>query len=144
MAVSEDTTLSLSARPAEGSRAARRLRREGRVPGVLYGTGAEPQAFAVDARELRNRLQHGGAVVEVSLEGANPSPVLIKDLQRHPVRGEVTHVDLLRVRMDQTIHTTVQLELTGGDDAPGVKEGGILSQELRELNLEALPGAIPD
>ena len=70
--------------------------------------------------------------------------MLVKDLQRHPVRGEIVHVDLLRVNMNETIHTTVVLELTGADDAPGVTEGGVLSQETRELNIEALPGDIPD
>jgi large subunit ribosomal protein L25 len=70
--------------------------------------------------------------------------VLVKDVQRHPVRGEIVHVDLLRVNMNETIQTTVVLELTGGDDAPGVSEGGVLSQETREVNIEALPGDIPD
>jgi large subunit ribosomal protein L25 len=70
--------------------------------------------------------------------------VLVKDLQRHPVRGDVLHVDLLRVNMSETIHTTVVLELTGADQAPGVSEGGVLNQETREVNIEALPGDIPD
>ena len=70
--------------------------------------------------------------------------MLVKDLQRHPVRGEAVHVDLLRVNMSETIHTTVVLELTGADEAPGVVEGGVLNQESRELNIEALPGDIPD
>ncbi|MGH3102254.1 MAG: 50S ribosomal protein L25, partial [Thermoleophilia bacterium] len=67
-----------------------------------------------------------------------------KDLQRHPVRGEAVHVDLLRVNMSETIHTTVSLELTGAEEAPGSVEGGVLNQETRELNIEALPGDIPD
>ena len=70
--------------------------------------------------------------------------MLVKDLQRHPVRGDAVHVDLLRVNMSETIHTTVVLELTGADEAPGVVEGGVLNQETRELNIEALPGDIPD
>ena len=70
--------------------------------------------------------------------------MLVKDLQRHPVRGEAVHVDLLRVNMAETIHTTVTLELTGAEEAPGVVEGGVLNQETRELNIEALPGDIPD
>jgi large subunit ribosomal protein L25 len=100
--------------------------------------------FSVDARILRNTLAHSGAILQVSLDGGAESPVLVKDVQRHPVRGEVVHVDLLRVRMDEAIHTTVVLELTGADEAPGVVEGGVLSQETREVNIEALPGDIPD
>jgi len=144
MAATESTTLSLAARDPEGSRSARRLRREGLVPGVVYGGGDEPQHFAVDARTLRNTLAHAGQVIEVAIDGGASTNVLIKDVQRHPVRGEPVHVDLLRVRMDQVIHATVTLEFTGADEAPGVVEGGIFNQELRELNIEALPGDIPD
>jgi large subunit ribosomal protein L25 len=140
----ETTTLSLTARAPEGSRSARRLRRENLVPGVIYGGDGDCEHFAVDARILRNTLAHAHAVLEISLDGGATTPVLVKDVQRHPVRGELVHVDLLRVRMDQTIQTTVTLELTGADEAPGVVEGGVLSQETRELNIEALPGDIPD
>jgi large subunit ribosomal protein L25 len=143
MAATATTALSLTAREPEGSRSARRLRREGRVPGVIYGGGEDPQHFAVDARELRNTLAHAGQVIEVAVDGATTN-VLIKDVQRHPVRGEPVHVDLLRVRMDQLIHATVTLEFTGADEAPGVVQGGVFNQELRELNIEALPGDIPD
>ena len=141
---SDTTALAVSARAVEGSRATRRLRRQGLVPGVIYGGGEDPQTFAVDARILRNTLAHSGAVLEVSLDGGKGTPVIVKDLQRHPVRGEAIHVDLLRVRMDQPIHSTVTLELVGAHEAPGVIEGGILNQEVRELNIEALPGDIPD
>jgi len=142
--MADTNTLSLTARDPEGSRNARRLRRSGLVPGVIYGGGDEPTHFAVDARILRNTLAHSGAILEVSLDGAKGTPVLVKDVQRHPVRGEAVHVDFLRVRMDQAIQTTVTVELTGADEAPGVVEGGVLSQETREITIEALPGDIPD
>jgi large subunit ribosomal protein L25 len=136
--------LTLTPRTPEGSRSSRRLRRQGLVPGVIYGGDQAPEHFAVDARVLRNTLAHAAQVIEVELEGGATSNVLIKDVQRHPVRGEAVHVDLLRVRMDQAIHATVVLEFTGADEAPGVVEGGVFNQELRELNIEALPGDIPD
>jgi large subunit ribosomal protein L25 len=141
---SDSTALAVSARAVEGSRATRRLRRQGLVPGVIYGGGEDPQTFAVDAITLRNTLAHSGAVLELSLDGAKGTPVIVKDLQNHPVRGHALHVDFLRVRMDQTIHSTVTLEFTGAQEAPGVVEGGIFNQEVRELNIEALPGDIPD
>jgi large subunit ribosomal protein L25 len=144
MAATDTASLNLTARAPEGSRSARRLRREGLVPGVIYGGEDEPQHFSVDGRILRNTLAHGGHVIEVSVDGGAASPVLVKDVQRHPVRGHAVHLDLLRVRMDVAIHTTVVLELTGAEEAPGVVEGGVLSQEMRELNIEALPGDIPD
>ena len=144
MAGSDTTTLEVTKRETTGSRAMRRLRREGRVPGILYGGGDEPVAFEVDARLLRNTLAHAHAVIELSLDGSKGQPVMVKDVQRHPVRGEIVHADLLRVDLSQPIQTTVTLELIGAEDAPGVDEGGVLSHETRELTVEALPGDIPD
>jgi large subunit ribosomal protein L25 len=144
MASTDTSTLPLTARDPQGSRSARRLRRQGLVPGVMYGGDEAPQHFAVDARMLRNTLAHAGQVIEVSVDGGSNANVLIKDVQHHPVRGEAVHVDLLRVRMDVAIHATVPIDFTGADDAPGVTEGGIFNQELREVNIEALPGDIPD
>jgi large subunit ribosomal protein L25 len=138
------TKLAVDSRHPDGSRSARRLRRSGRIPGVLYGGGSDPVSFSVDARELRIALAGSGAVVDLSIDGANPTPVVLKEAQRDPVRGNTTHVDLLRVRLDKPIHAVVPLELTGIEDIPGVKEGGILEQLTRELNVEALPTAIPE
>jgi len=146
MAASSDTstTLELSARSAEGSRSARRLRRTGRVPGVIYGGEGGPELFAVDGRILRNTLARSGHILEVSVDGGATAPVLVKDVQRHPVRGEAVHVDLLRVDMKVAIQTPVTIELLNADEAPGVVEGGVLSQGIVEINVEALPGDIPD
>ncbi len=143
MAKEQTTTLTVFPRSVEGSRATRRLRREGKVPGVLYGRGGEPLPLSVDARDLRLALQATGAVIELTLDGKS-TPAVLKEVQRHQVRGETTHVDFLRVDLSKPIHAIVPLELTGGDDAPGVREGGILDQQLRELNIEALPNDIPE
>ena len=140
---SQTTKLSISPREPEGSRATRRLRRSGRVPGVLYGGDAEPLTFSADARELRHALAASGAVLEVS-DGGSATPAILKSAQYHPVRGETMHVDLLRVDLNVAIHAVVPLELTGGEEAPGAKEGGVLEQITRELNIEALPNAIPE
>jgi len=138
------TKLDVKSRAGEGSRAARRLRRTGRVPGVLYGGDGEPVGFDADARELRLALASSGAVLDLSVDGAATTPVVLKEAQRDPVRGQTVHVDLLRVRLDQAIHAVVPIELTGVDDSPGAKEGGVLEQITRELNVEALPTAIPE
>jgi large subunit ribosomal protein L25 len=138
------TKLNVTSRPAAGSRAARRLRRSGRVPGVLYGGGDDSIGFDADERELRHALAGSGAVLDLSIDGGSATPVVLKEAQRHPVRGETVHIDLLRVRLDQAIHAVVPLELRGAEDAPGVKEGGIFEQPTRELNVEALPTAIPE
>jgi large subunit ribosomal protein L25 len=144
MADTTTTKLDVQSRSAEGSRAARRLRRSGRVPGVLYGGGGDAVGFDADARELRLALARSGAVLDLSVDGKQSTPVVLKEAQRDPVRGETVHVDLLRVRLDQAIHAVVPLELTGTEDSPGVKEGGVLEQITRELNVEALPTAIPE
>jgi large subunit ribosomal protein L25 len=145
MAEKSDTaTLELAERSEHGSRAMRRLRRSGSVPGVIYGGDGEPVAFEVDARILRNTLAHAGAVLEVTVGSGGSQPVVVKELQRHPVRGDIMHADLLRIDMKVAIQTTVSVELLGADEAPGVTEGGVLSQEHREINVEALPGDIPD
>ncbi len=144
MATSQSTALPVERREAAGSRAARRLRRDGNVPGIVYGGGEDPIPFQVDARDLRHALQHAGAVLELSIDGAGSTPVVVKELTRHPVTGETTHIDVLRVRLDQAISATVVLDLVGAENAPGVKEGGVLEQVTRELTIEALPGDIPD
>ena len=140
---SQSTKLPISPRDPEGSRATRRLRRSGRVPGILYGGDGEPLTFSVDARELRHALAARGAVLEVVDEG-NAIPAILKSAQYHPVRGETMHVDLLRVNLSVAIAAVVPLELVGAEDAPGAKEGGVLEQITRELNIEALPTEIPE
>jgi large subunit ribosomal protein L25 len=140
----DTTTLTVAPRSVEGSRSTRRLRRTGLVPGVVYGGEGEPIAFQVDARTLRQALAHGGAVITLTVEGEGETPVVLKDQQRHPVTGHTMHVDLLRVDLRRKIGALVVLELTGGEDAPGVKAGGVLEQVTRELNIEALPNEIPD
>ena len=144
MAGSDHQALEVTARPVEGSRSTRRLRKQGLVPGVVYGGGEEPITFSVDALTLRATLAHAGAVLDLKVDDATTTPVIVKDVQNHPVRGEAIHLDLLRVDMNQPIQSVVVLELLGGDESPGVSEGGVLSQETRELNIEALPDDIPD
>ena len=144
MATAQGTALAVEPREPQGSRTARRLRRTGKVPGVVYGGGEDPISFQVDARELRLALAHGGAVLELSIDGGTGAPVVVKQLDRHPVTGATEHLDLLRVRLDVKITSTTVIELVGADDAPGVKEGGVLEQVTREISIEALPNDIPD
>jgi large subunit ribosomal protein L25 len=144
MASADTTGLAVEQREPGGSRAARRLRRDGKVLGVVYGGGEEPVAFQVDARVLRQALAHRGAVLDLRIAGAAGTPVVVKEQVHHPVTGETVHLDLLRVRLDRPIQATSVVELVGADDAPGVKEGGVLEQVAREITVEALPTEIPD
>lgn len=138
------TKITAQPRTAEGSRSTRRLRREGRVPGVLYGGTGEAVTFSVDALELRHALAARGAVLEVDLSGGETVPAVLKDSQHDVVRGDTLHVDLLRVNLNVAIHAMVTLELTGVDEAPGVVEGGVMDQVTHTVNVEALPTAIPE
>src|SRR5205085_4191748 len=99
MAESQRPKLAVEERPERGSRAVRRLRREGYVPGVVYGgSGGDCTPFKVGARDLRTALLGGSAVLDLSLSGGKELPVIVKDQQHHPVRGEILHLDLLEVR----------------------------------------------
>jgi large subunit ribosomal protein L25 len=144
LAGGQRTTLTIEPREEQGSRASRRLRRAGYVPGVVYGIGEESTSFKVDARRLRAVLAEGHALFDVELDGGAREPVIVKEQQRDPVQGRVVHLDLLKVRLDETIQSTVPLELEKVEEAPGVKEGGVLEHVTRELLIEALPTDIPD
>src|SRR5262245_40195427 len=141
---SQNTKLDVHAREAAHSRETRRLRRAGQVPGVLYGGDEGPVSFAVAERTLRHALAAKGAVLELSVDGGASTPAVLKDAQRHPVRGDLMHVDLLRVDLNVAIQAPVAVELVGNEEAPGVVEGGILEHVTRELNVEALPTDIPE
>jgi large subunit ribosomal protein L25 len=145
MADSKRPSLDVQERPERGSRETRRLRRSGLIPGVLYGgSHDETVTFKVGQRELRSVLVDGSALIDVKIGGEKPVPAIIKDQQIHPVRGEVMHIDFLEVNLDEKIGATVAVELEGAEDSPGVKEGGILDQITRELNILALPTDIPE
>jgi large subunit ribosomal protein L25 len=145
MADDKRPSLSVEEREERGSRQVRRLRRSGLVPGVIYGgTGGDSTSFKVDARALRQVLVDGSALFDVKVGRGKTRPVIVKDQQFHPVRDELLHIDLLEVRLDEKIHSTVAVELTGVEEAPGVKEGGVLEHVARELSIEALPTDIPD
>jgi large subunit ribosomal protein L25 len=137
-------TLKVSPRDAFGTRATKRLRREGLVPGIVYGQGGEARPFQISARELRIVLAEGQNLYDLELEGSATVPVVIKEQQHHPVRGEITHFDCLEVRLDEEIQSEVPIELEGTDNAPGVREGGVLEHVTREVTVEALPTEIPE
>jgi large subunit ribosomal protein L25 len=141
---SDRTTLTVAERTDFGSRISRRLRRDGLVPGILYGGGSETKHFQVSEREANFVIERGGALFDVTFEGGGTTPVVLKDQQRHPVRGSLVHLDLMEVKLDEEIEADVAIELLGADDAPGVKEGGVLEHVTHEITIRALPTAIPE
>ncbi len=143
----ERIKLEVREREDRGSRESRRLRREGLIPGVLYGRGKNPHAICVAERELRRVLtgEHGlHAILDVVLDGQKSThSSVLKEVQRDAVRGTITHFDLQEVRLDEPIRAQVVVELVG-EESPGVTEGGVLSQVAREVTVEALPMEMPD
>jgi large subunit ribosomal protein L25 len=131
-------------REESGKGAARKLRAAGRVPAVLYGHGVGPMAVSVDAKDLFHVL-HGSAgtkvLVDLQVDGAQHLS-LPREIQRDHVRGRYVHVDFLAVRRDETVTVSVPVRVVG--ESPGVKAGGVIEHHLWELQVECLPGDVPD
>jgi large subunit ribosomal protein L25 len=142
----ERIRLEVQERDRRGTRESRRLRRDGMIPGVLYGRGYKPHPISVQERELRRVLTGSAglhAILDVVLEGQKTTHAsVLKDYQVDPVRGKIEHFDLQEVRLDQTIQTSVVVELVG--ESAGTKAGGVLSQVSREIRVEALPLEVPE
>jgi large subunit ribosomal protein L25 len=138
--------LQVKEREGRGSSDARRLRKAGFIQGVLYGKGKSSYAICVPERELRRVLTGQGglhAILDVVLEGQQSTHAsILKDYQQDPIRGHISHIDLHEVRLDQPIQSSVNVQLVG--EPAGAKEGGVLSQVQREINVEALPMEIPE
>ena len=142
----ERIRLEVKEREQRGTRVSRRLRKDGIIPGVLYGRGNKPHPICVPERELRRVLtgDHGlHAILDVVLEGQKSTHAsILKDYQVDPIRGKIEHFDLQEVRLDQPIQSAVVIELIG--ESVGAKAGGVLSQVNREVRVEALPMEMPD
>ena len=139
----ERVKLAVSERTLLGSAESRRLRRQGLIPGILYGR-SEPVAIAIGERDLRAALGTSAgshAVLDVQVDGGSAHSAILKEFQRDKVRGTIIHVDLQEVRLDQLIQTAVSVTLVG--EPVGVREGGVLNQVTNEVNVEALPLEIP-
>jgi large subunit ribosomal protein L25 len=139
-----DATLAAQRRSAYGKGAAGRTRREGLVPAVVYGLGAENVPVTVPSRELGHMLASAAGantLFTLKLDGTDQL-ALARQIQRHPVKGTLLHVDFVRVRADQTIQADVPVHLTG--DAEGVGRGGVLEQFLYTVSVEAKPADVPN
>ena len=142
----ERVKIEVEERDEVGSAASRRLRRDGFIPGVLYGRGKKPHAIRIGERDLRKALTGPAglhAILDVVLAGQKTThPSILKDYQADVISGRLAHIDLQEVRLDQAIQAQVVIELVG--EAAGSIEGGVLSQVTREINVEALPLEVPE
>lgn len=145
--MSIDFVLNAETRDDQGKGASRRLRRAGRVPGILYGGDEAPQPISLDHNELLRSLEHDSFyshILSVRLGKQNVQAIL-KDLQRHPARPQIQHVDLMRVQEDRAIRVHVPLHFLNEKTCPGVKqEGGVVSHNMIEVEIECLPKHLPE
>lgn len=145
--MAQQVSLQVASRTTKGKGAARSLRREGRVPGVIYGHGREAESVAVETTALNKLLvgiSAGTTILDVAVDGRAPVKALIRELQRDSLRpAEIIHLDLYEVRSDEEITLEVPVRLIGIPD--GVRNfGGVLDHVLRELEIEVLPSDIPE
>jgi large subunit ribosomal protein L25 len=141
----QQTTVKVKPRPATGTRAAKAVRSQGGVPGIVYGKGfGDPLPVVVDAKDLRAALagHAGSTVLNLDIEGRGTTPAIVQDRQLDVITKRLIHVDLHAISMDEVVEAHVPLVLAG--TPAGVKEGGILDFVVREVTIEALPTDIPD
>ncbi len=139
-----ETVLKATSRDGRGKGPARRLRAEGMVPGVLYGHGVEPVAISLSSQDLLHffHATHGAAmVVDLEVDGKKHLAIP-REIQRDHLRGRYVHIDFLEVRRDEKVKMSVEIHETG--EAPGVKTGGVIEHHLREVEIECLPGDVPE
>jgi large subunit ribosomal protein L25 len=139
-----DTKLAAELRPEKGSRPAGRLRREGRLPGVVYGLGEDSVSVTVNAHQLGTILSSksgANTLITLQLDGQEQL-ALARQIQRDAVKGSLVHVDFIRVRADQTIQAEVRIDLQG--EAQGLDQGGMLEQMMHTLTVEGKPGQLPN
>jgi large subunit ribosomal protein L25 len=137
--MAEETLVADAQRPV-GKSAARKIRREGKVPAIVYGQGVDPEAVAVPSRDLQHILSGVGGMntlINLDLSGRSEL-VLARQIVRHPVKHTLVHLDFIRIRRDQAVTAEVPIHLVG--EAIGVKEGGLLEQDTFTLSIEAKPG----
>ncbi|NDU90459.1 MAG: 50S ribosomal protein L25/general stress protein Ctc [Ferrovum sp.] len=139
--------ITITHRTAQGTGASRRLRRAGRVPGILYGDNQEALVIEFDHNELFHKLRQEAfhsSVISLDLDGKS-HPALLRDVQRHPFKALILHVDFQRVDVNRKLHTKVPLHFINGDNSPGVKQSGaIISHILTEIEVLCLPGDLPE
>ena len=142
-----EVTLEVVRRERSGKEIAKKLRAGGKVPAVVYGGHRESVAIEVDRKsvtELIQKSEHGvRSIFLLKMSGTDQQRhAMIKDIQIDPISRRMTHIDFVRVAMDEKVRVTVPVHING--TAIGVKEGGILDWQIRDLHIECLPGAIPD
>ena len=144
--MSVDFTVEAQSRADMGKGASRRLRHEGMVPAIVYGAGKDPQSISLDHNKVIQHIEHEAFfshILDLSVDG-NKEKVVVKDMQRHPARRQVMHMDFLRVSDKEAIRMNVPLHFVGEEAAPGVKQGGNVSHLVTDVEVSCLPSDLPE
>jgi len=141
--MSENLQMSVQARPAVGGSAPRRLRREGLVPGVVYGGGEDSLAVSVPREVVETAGLHDSQLLDLAIEGAAPTLVIVKDIQIHYLTHDIIHVDFQRISRDEKLVAPVSV-VEAGEPVGVTRDGGILAHLLREIELRCLPSDLPE
>lgn len=139
-------TINATSRDDQGKGASRRLRRNEQVPAIIYGAGKAPSAVTLNIHEITHLLENEEAytsVLDLSVD-KKVEPVIVKDLQRHPAKNHITHVDFLRINMKQSIVTSVPLHFVGEEDNAALRVGAILNQFVTSVEISCLPADLPN
>lgn len=142
----DQTVVTATTGRAQGTRPSRRLRAEGKLPGVVYGLGRDPIVVAVDYNALRDALKTDAGmntVISLDVEGSERETVIVRSVQRHPIRRDVTHADFMRVDANQAVKVKVPIHLVG-EAVEVTNEGGLIEQQMFEIEVEVSPLNIPD
>ncbi len=142
-----DFTLAAENRTDVGKGASRRLRRAGKIPAIMYGSGEDPVALSLDHDSFMHRLEHEAFyshILTITVDEGKKYKAVLKDMQRHPAKNRMLHVDFLRVGENDIIHMSVPLHFLGEDEAPGVKAGGLVSRLMSSVEIVCKAGDLPE
>jgi large subunit ribosomal protein L25 len=134
-------------RTERGTAAARRMRHQDRVPAIIYGAGKDPVSISLLQKDIRTALGHEAVyshILTVKLDKGGEEKVVLKDIQRHPYKPIIKHIDFLRVNMSEKLTMHIPLHFEGEEDAPGVKAGGVVSKTVTDLEVRCLPTDLPE
>jgi len=144
--MSNDFELNAEKRDMQGKGASRRLRHAGKLPAIVYGGGKEPEAIMLKHNEVMHSLENEAFyshILTLNLD-STPEQVILRDIQRHPIKPIVMHIDFLRIKAGEKLRMNVPLHFVGDDVSPGVKAGGVMSHIMTDFEIECLPKDLPE
>lgn len=144
--MSDEFIINAEMREDQGKGASRRLRRAGKFPAIVYGAGKEPTPITLEHNAMQHQLENEAFYSQILTMhiGSEEEQAVLRDIQRHPAKQFILHMDFMRIKRGETLRMNIPVHVLGGDDAPGVAEGGVLSQVIVDVEIECLPRNLPE